>query len=167
MATNIPFDTIDSDVFFAEQLSREPNPQRKNSPKVLNLTKLSGTHKMEMLTISSVTCPEPNIVTLESNSNEPMIPYRFRNQQPIVPPSLNDLSLPPNPFNVLVTMVLIKRSPIQQDEEYCPQSPEPSDWCPISTPPMDLSTQRNNSPNVLNLTELSGTHKMDVLTISH
>ena len=29
---------------------------------------------------------------------------------------------------------------IRQDEEYSPQTPEPSDPFPISTPPMNLST---------------------------
>ena len=52
-----------------------------------------------------------------------------------MPPNLNDLNLPPNPFNVLATMAAIR-----QDEEDSPQSPEPSDPSPISTLPMNLST---------------------------
>ena len=71
---------------------------------------------------------------IDSDSNEPTILYAFGTQHPIVPPSLNDLNLPPNPINVLATMAVI-----QQDEEHNLQSPEPSDPSPISTPPMNLS----------------------------
>ena len=52
-----------------------------------------------------------------------------------MPPSLNDLNLPHNPFNVLATMAVIRK-----DEEYSPQSPELSIPSPISTPPMNLSS---------------------------
>ena len=74
-------------------------------------------------------------MNIDSDSNEPTFPYAFGTQHPIVPPSLNDLNLPPNPFNVLATMAVI-----QQDQEDSPQSPELSDPSPISTPPMNLST---------------------------
>ena len=73
--------------------------------------------------------------TLESDSNDPTMPYGFGNQQPIVPPSLNDLNLPPNPFNVLATMAVIR-----VDDEYSPQSPELTIPSPIATPPMNVST---------------------------
>ena len=96
---------------------------------------LSGTIDPEPITISSVASPEPQIVTIDSDSNEPTFHYAFGTQHPIVPPSLNDLNLPPNPFNVLATMAVI-----QQDQEDSPQSPEPSDPSPISTPPMNFST---------------------------
>ena len=89
----------------------------------------------EVITISSVASPEPRIVTLDSDSNDPTMPYGFGNQQPIVPPSLNDLNLPPNPFNVLATMAVIR-----VDDENSPQSPEPTIPSPISTPPMNVST---------------------------
>ena len=78
---------------------------------------------------------EPQFFTIYSNSNEPTIPYGFGSQHPIVPPSLNDLTLPPNPFNVLATMVVIRA-----DKENSPQSPQPSIPSPISTPPMNVST---------------------------
>ena len=42
-----------------------------------------------------------------SDSNEPTIPYGFGSQHPIVPPSLNDFNMPPNPFNVLTTMAVV------------------------------------------------------------
>ena len=74
-------------------------------------------------------------MTIESDSNEPTFPHVFGTQHPIVPPSLNDLNLPPNPFNVFATMAVIL-----QDQEDSPQSPEPSDPSPISTPPLNLST---------------------------
>ena len=89
----------------------------------------------ESIPISSVASPEPQIVTIDSDSNEPTFPYVFGTQHPLVPPSLNDLNLPPNPFNVLATMAVN-----QQDQEDSPQSPEPSDPSPISTPSMNLGT---------------------------
>ena len=88
----------------------------------------------ETITISSVASPEPQIVTIDSNSNEPTFPYGFGNQHPFLPPRFNDLNLPHNPFNVLATMAVIR-----QEEEYSPQSPEPSIPSPISTPLMNLS----------------------------
>ena len=45
------------------------------------------------------------------------------------------LNVPPNLFNVLATMAMIRL-----DEEYSPQSPEPSIPSPISAPPMIVST---------------------------
>ena len=75
----------------------------------------------EVITISSVASPEPRIVTLDSDSNDPHNALWVWQSQPIVPPSLNDLNLPPNPFNVLATMAIIR-----VDDEYGPQSPEPT-----------------------------------------
>ena len=88
---------------------------------------MRGNHKL------SVASPELRIVTLDSDSNEPTISYGFGSQQPIVPSSLNDLNLPPNPFNVLVTTATIRA-----DDAYSPQSPEPSVPSPISTPPINV-----------------------------
>ena len=124
-----------SDVFYVEHSSPERSPIRNNTPVILNSTQLSGAMDPELITISSVASPEPHIVTIESDSNEPAFPYAFGTQYPIVPPSLNDLHLPPNPFNVLASMTVIR-----QDHDESPQSPEPSDPSPISTPPMNLST---------------------------
>ena len=89
----------------------------------------------EAITISSVASPEPQIVTIDSDSKELTFPYVFGTQHPIVPPSLNDLNLPLNPFSVLATLAVI-----QQDQEDSPQLPEPSDLSPISRPPMNLSS---------------------------
>ena len=127
--------STDSDVFYVEQSSPERSPIRHNTPIMLNSTQLSGAMDPETITILSVASPEPQIVTIESDSNEPTFPYAFGTQYPIVPPSLNDLNLPVNPFNVLASMEVT-----QQDQQDSPQSPEPSDLSPISTPPMNIST---------------------------
>ena len=70
----------------------------------------------ETITISCVALLEPQIVTIGSDSIEPTIPYGFGGQHPIAPPSLKDLNLPPNPFNVLATIAVIRAH-----EEYSPQ----------------------------------------------
>ena len=125
----------ESDVFYVERSSEEGGPIRINTPVIRNSKQLSGAMEREVITISSVASPEPRIVTLDSDYNDPTIPYGFGSQQPIVPPSLNDLNLPPNPFNVLATMAVIRA-----DDAYSPQSPELSISSPTSTPPMNVST---------------------------
>ena len=136
MYNNLPFnESTDSDVFYVEHYSAENSPIRNNTAAILNSTQLSGAMEPEAITISSVASPEPQIVSIDSDSIEPTFPYAFGTQHPKVPPSLNDLNLPPNPFNVLATMAVV-----QQDQEDSPQSPEPSDPSPISTPPMNSST---------------------------
>ena len=67
------------------------------------------------------------------------MPYGFGRQLPIVPLSLNDLNLPPNSFNILNKMAVVTQTQVDNDE-YSPQSPEPSDPWPVSTPPMNVST---------------------------
>ena len=130
MASNISLDSVVTNVFFVEQLSNDPSPQRNISPSFLNSTELSETYTTEMPTISLVASPEPQIVTLNDDSNEPTMTYGFGRQLPIIPPSLNDLNLPPNPFNILATMAVVNH---ERDDNYSPQSP-------ISTPPMNVST---------------------------
>ena len=127
--------SADSDVFYVEHSSAESSPIRNNTPATLNSAQLSGAIEGEATTISSVTSPEPQLITIDSDSNEPTFPYAFGTQQPIVLPSLNELNLPPKPFTMLATMAII-----QQDQEDSLQSPEPSDPSPISTPPINLST---------------------------
>ena len=127
--------STNAEVLYVEQLSPETSPIRNNTPIILNSTQLSDAMDPEAITISSVASPEPQLVTLDSDSNEPTFRYAFGAQHPIVPPSLNDLNLPPNPFNVLATM-----AGIQQDQEQSPQSPEPSELSPISLPPMNVNT---------------------------
>ena len=134
---NISLDSCstESDVFYVEQKSTKGNPIQNNTTAILISTETSGAMEREIITISSVASPEPRIMTLDSDSNDPTMPYGFGNQQPIVPPSLNDLNLPPNPFNALATIAVIR-----VDDEYSPQSLEPTIPSPISTPPMNVST---------------------------
>ena len=134
---NISLDSssTESDVFYVEQSSVEGSPIQNITPAILKSTEISGAMEREVITTSSVASTKPGIVTLDSDSNDPTIPYGFGIQQPIVPPSLNDLNLPPNPFNVLAKMAVIRA-----DDAYSPQSPEPSIPSPISTPPLNVST---------------------------
>ena len=120
MASNISMDWVDSDVFFVEQLSNEPSPQRNNSPNNLNSTELWGTHPREMPTISLVAYPKPDIVTLDDDSNEPRMPYEFGRQLPIIPPSLDELNVPPNPFNNLATIAVVNCAEDGYDDNYSP-----------------------------------------------
>ena len=90
--------------------------------------------------IFSVSSPEPDIVAPDDDSNDPKLPYGFGAQQPIVPPCLNDLNLPPNPLNVLAAMTVVQQNPTQHEDNYSPQSPEPSEPSPIPTPPVNPST---------------------------
>ena len=139
ISSNISMASSASDVFYVEQISNEPSPQRNNSPNILNSTELSEHHTARMPSVSSIASPEPQVFTIEDDSNEPMMPYSFGRQLPIVPPSLNDLNLPPNPFKFLNTMAVVTQTQDDNDE-YSPQSPEPSDPSLISTPPMNVST---------------------------
>ena len=140
MLSNISIDSTDSDVFFVQQISNEPSPQRNNSPNFLNSTKLSEHHTAGMPSVSSIASLEPQILTIHDKSKEPTMAYGFGLQLPIVPPSLNDLNLPPNPFTILATMALVNYTEVANDDNYSPQSPESSELSPISTPPMNVST---------------------------
>ena len=134
MTANTSIDSVDSNVYFVEQISNEPSPQRHNSPNILNSTQLSATHTTGMPSVSSIASPEPQIVTLNDDSNEPTILYGFGRQLTIDPPSLNDLNRPPNPLNILATMAVVNHTEDGNNDNYSPQSPEPS------TPPMNVST---------------------------
>ena len=131
--------SIDSDVFFVEQLSNEPSPQRNNSPNFLNSTELSETRTTEMRPISPIASLESQILTLHDDSNEATMPYGFGRLLPIFAPSLNDVNLPPNPFNILATMAILNRED-GFDDNYSSQSTQRSRASPISTPPMNIST---------------------------
>ena len=122
-----------------EQSSNDQSLPRPNTPIVLNSTAISGDDTREMISISSIASPEPQIVTIDDDSNEPTLPYGFGRQFPIVPLSLNDLNLPPNPFNILATMAIANNTEDANDNNYSPESPEPSEPSPISTPPMNVS----------------------------
>ena len=75
---NLSFNSsTDSDVFYLEQSSPERSPIRHNTPAILNSTQLSGAIDPETITTSSVASPEPQIVTIEPDSNKPTFPYAF------------------------------------------------------------------------------------------
>ena len=127
MSSNIWLDSTDSDVFYVEQISNEPSLQRNNSPDILNSTERSELRGTRMPSISTIASPQPYIFTINDDSNEPTIPHGFGRQLPIVLPSLNDLNLPRNPFNILVTMAIATNTGDANDDNYSRQSLEPSD----------------------------------------
>ena len=126
MAFNLSLNSTDSDIFYVEQSSNDQSVHRPNTPMVLNSTEISGDDTREMISISSIASPKPQIVTIDDDSNEPTMPHGFGRQLPIVPPSLNDLKLPPNPFNNLATMEVASNTEETNDDNYSPQSPDPS-----------------------------------------
>ena len=142
MTSNISTASDDSDVFYVEQSSSEPSPQRHNTPNILNSTEISEHHTAPMPSVSSIASPQPQIFTIHDDSNEPTIPYGFGQQHPIIPPSLNDLNLPPNPFGVLNTMQRVADTR-DDNAEYSPESPDPSPPSSISSPPMNVSAYRS------------------------
>ena len=83
MASSVSLNSTDSDVFFVEQRSSEPNPQRNSSPNVFNSTELSGMHIRENPTLSSVTSLEPDIVTLDDDSNDTTFHTGFEYNNPM------------------------------------------------------------------------------------
>ena len=138
MTSNNSIASVGSDVFYVEQSSSELSPQRHNTPNILNSTKISEQHTARVPSISPKASPEPRIFTIDDDSNEPTMPFGFGLQLPIVPPSLNDLNMPPNPFNILNTMAIVTQTR-DSNEQYSPESPEPSMPSPISTLPMNVS----------------------------
>ena len=140
MASNLSLILTDSDLFYVEQSSNDQSIPRPNTPIVLNSTEISGDNTREMISISSIASPEPQFVTIDDDSNEPTMRYGFGRQLPVIPTSLNDLNLPPNPFNILATMAVASNTEETNDDNYSPQSPDPSELSPISTPPMNVST---------------------------
>ena len=138
MTSNISMASNDSDLFYVEQSSSELSPQRNNTPNILNSAEISEQHTAQMPSISSIASPEPRIFTTDDDSNEPTMLYGFGRQLPNIPPSLNDLNLPPNPFNILNTIAVVTQTQ-DNNEQYRPESPEPSLPSPISTPPMNVS----------------------------
>ena len=123
MSSNISIDSVDSDVYFVEQISNEPSPQRNNSPNFFNSTEISYTHTAGMPSVSSIASPEPQIITMHDDSKEPTMPYGFGRQLPIVPLSLNDLNLTPSPFTILATMAVVNHTHDGSNDNYSPQSP--------------------------------------------
>ena len=85
MASNSSLNLTDSDVFYVEQSSNDQIIPRPNTPIVLNSTELLGDDTREMISISSIASPEPRIVTIDDDSNEPTMPYGFGRQLPSIP----------------------------------------------------------------------------------
>ena len=140
MSSNVSINSVDSDVFFVEQIYNEPSPQRNNSPNISNSTEISHNHTARMSSVSSIASSEAQILTIHDDSNEPTMAHSFGRQLPIVPPSFNDLKLPPKPFNILATLAVVNQTEDGKNDNYSPQSPEPSDPSHVSTPPMNVST---------------------------
>ena len=143
MSFNTLINSENSDVFFVEPISNEPSAQRNNSPNMLNSTEMSHTHTARMPSVSSIASPETQILTIHDDTNEPTMPNGLGRQLPIVPTSLNDLNLPPNPFHILATMVVVNHTAHGKDDIYSPQSPEPYELSLISTAPKNVSTFDN------------------------
>ena len=129
----------DSDVFYVEQPSYDPSLPTPSTPIVPNSAEILGNDNREMISISSIAAPGPHIVTIDTDSNEPTMPYGIGRHLPIVPPDLTDQNLRLNPFNILATMAVANPTLDREDENYSPESPESSEPSPISTPPMNAS----------------------------
>ena len=139
MAFNSSLNSNESDVFYVGQSSNDQSVPRSNTPIVLNSTETSVDDTREMISISSIASPEPHIVTIDDDSNLPTMPYGFGRQLPIVRPSLNNLNLPHNPFNILATMAIANNTQEANGNNYSLESPDPSVPFSISTPPMNIS----------------------------
>ena len=139
MAFNSSLNSTDSGVFYAEQSSNDQSVPTPNTPIVFNSTEISGDDTQEIISISSIASPQPHIVTIDDDSNQPTMPYGFRRQLPIVPPSPNDLNLLPNSFIILAAMALANDNEDANINNYSPESSDPSVPFSISTPPMNVS----------------------------
>ena len=84
MASNTSTFSIDSDVFYVDQSSEDPSLPGTNTPIVFNSTDMSGNDTRQMISILSIASPEPQIATIDSDSNEPTLPYGFGWQHPII-----------------------------------------------------------------------------------
>ena len=99
MASNLSMNSVDSDVFYVEQSSKDPSLPGPKTPIVLNSTEMSANDTREMIWISSIASPETHIVTVDSDSNEPTIPNGFPNFSPKTDqsePSIQSIQHPGN-----------------------------------------------------------------------
>ena len=99
MSSNKSIISIVSDVFYVEQSSNDPSLTSPNTPTVLDSTEMFGNETREKISISSIASPGPQIVTIDSDWNEPAEPYGFGRQFPIPPPNLNNLIVLPIQFS--------------------------------------------------------------------
>ena len=113
-----PKTSSDLDVFWVKRSLGEQRPLKNKTPNVLNFAEFSGGDAREVIRVSFVASPEPQIVTIESDSNEPTIPYGNGRKQLIIPPILNDLKLPINHFNVKMP---ISPAPIKEERMHHPK----------------------------------------------
>ena len=143
------FNSTASDIFCVEQLSGEQSPRQNNTPEVLSNTLFSGARARETFSVLSVASPEPQIFTINSAWNEPTVPYCYGRRDPMIPPNINNLSVPPNSFNIKAAMEVVQPTAHQCDERERKQSPVPSELSSLSTPPRDVSTveKRETSSN--------------------
>ena len=72
------YDSTIADVICVEQPSCEATPPRNNTRGVLKSTGLSGAPAREIFTLWSVLCPEPQIITNNSEANDLTIPLGYR-----------------------------------------------------------------------------------------
>ena len=106
----------DSESFYVEQSSNEPSPPRLNTPIVLNSTETSVNNSWEVITLSSISSPSPQTVSINSDSNERALPYGLGQQPLNIPPSLDDLNLTPNSFIILANLVVAKPTSKRHEE---------------------------------------------------
>ena len=133
MFKSISTDSLSTDlnVFNVERSSGENILLKLNTPDTLNSAEFSGALAKDVVTISSIASPEPQIVTNESHSKEPTMPYGY-GRQPIIPHSLNDLNPPMNPCNV---MTLVSPAHRTETQRY----PTQVDGSPIHSEMIDIS----------------------------
>ena len=110
------FVSTDSDLFYVEETSGEEGLTKNDTPDILKSTELSRALDREIILDSSVTSPEPQIVTNDSGSNDQTNHYGYGKQDPITPPSLNDLNLPANAFTILAAVAVVPPTANQDNE---------------------------------------------------
>ena len=123
-----------------EQWCGEKGPPRNNTPDIIKVKELSAAPASEICTISSMAFPEPQIAKIHSSSKDPTIPHGYGKEDQKIYPSLNDLNLPPNPFNNLATMTVISPKAEPHNNKERPPLPVPSEISPLSTPPITNSS---------------------------
>ena len=82
-------------------------------------TEIYGTGRAtaeELITVLLVASPEPKAVKIDSDSIDPTIAHGCGRQDPIIPPSLNDMNQSPNPINILATMLVLPTRAEQRKE---------------------------------------------------
>ena len=73
MNRTLSFDSSSSefDNFYVERSTEADSRARNIAAVALNSTEQSGAHEREVITTSSVASPEPQIVTIETDSKKP------------------------------------------------------------------------------------------------